>query len=179
MFRSQSLSQSEKGIVHSLRYQSVRKEFLPGLRLLSMWIGSPYLHMWHGAGEILIQKNDVGDYLLEYEDFVNPKHPENYYVFKIPEKLQSHIQPYLEYISNNVKHKIDNDFKPFVYFPWILSLWIKYRREPIINSTSYPAFISIADLALTVQNKKGVVDEYYALIGFVVESMSVKIRCWW
>ncbi len=117
MFQSQSLHHSDQGIVHSLRYQSVRKAFLPGMSLLSMQIGKSYLDMRHGPGEVLVQKNNVGDYLLEYEDSVNPKHPENYYTFKIPEKLQMQIQPILKHIYTKFKIELANDHEPWVEFP--------------------------------------------------------------
>ncbi len=118
MFQSQSLHQSDKGVVESLQYQSVRKAFLPGMSLLSMQIGKSYLDMRHGPGEVLVQKNNVGDYLLEYEDSVNPKHPENYYTFNIPEKLQNQVQPFLKHIYTKIIRSEPANYRdPVVEFP--------------------------------------------------------------
>ncbi len=117
MFRSQSLNYSKKGIGQSLEYQSVRKEFLPGMSLLSMQIISNYLDMRHGPGEIWVQKNNVGNYLLGYEDPGDVKHPENSYVFKVPEKLHTQILPLLKHIDSKIISEPANYRDPIVEFP--------------------------------------------------------------
>ncbi len=117
MFRSQSLNHSDVGIVHGLEYQSIRKAFLPGMSLLSMRIISNYLDMRHGPGEVWVQKNNVGDYLLGYEDPFDIKHPENSYVFKVPEKLHKQIQPLLNHIDKKFKYEMTNDHEPWVEVP--------------------------------------------------------------
>jgi hypothetical protein len=111
---------SQKGVVQGLDINMFRKEFLPGLNLLSTsQVISLFLDKKHGSTELFVQKNNVGDYVLMNDDLVNPKHPENFYRFSIPEKLHDTIQPYLEHIDSKIKYLDDlgYDYSPVVEFP--------------------------------------------------------------
>jgi hypothetical protein len=110
---------SQKGVGQSLVVDMFRKEFLPGLNLLSAQVIYLYLDIKHGPSEIFVQKNNAGDYLLDNDNPINPKHPENFYRFKIPEKLHNTIQPYVKHIDSKIRHIEDlgYDFSPEVEFP--------------------------------------------------------------
>jgi hypothetical protein len=118
-------SQGPAGVLESLEVAMYRREFLPGLTLLSMQINSSSLEIQHGPSEIIVQKNDVGDYLLEYDDPNNPKHPENFYVFKLPEKLHRIIQPYFKHINTKFNN-LSND------------AGLKYLSENSIPAVDFP-----------------------------------------
>jgi hypothetical protein len=118
-------SKSPVGVSDILEVDMFRREFLPGLTLLSTKIHSDYLNIRYGPCEILVQKNDVGDYFLDDDDPDNPKHPENFYVFKLPAKLHRIIQAYLKHIDTkfmnlSIDARVDylNEFpKSAVDFP--------------------------------------------------------------
>lgn len=117
LFRSQSLNRSNKGVEQTLQIDMFKREFLPGLSLLSTSeINSSFIDKQKGPGELLVQKRNVGDYLLEYDRLDSPNTPKNYYVFKIPEKLHKAIQPYLEHIDSKFKY-INESRDPLVEFP--------------------------------------------------------------
>jgi hypothetical protein len=117
LYLSKSPDPSIKGLGQSLEFEIFRKEFLPGLSLISSSrIISDYLDVRAIPAEVLVQKSNVGNYLLGDEPPGNPKHPENYYAFKIPEKLHKTIQPYLEHLDTKLKY-IDESRDPLVDFP--------------------------------------------------------------
>jgi hypothetical protein len=112
-----------RGVLQSLEVNMFKREFLPGLTLLSTQIDSSSLDIQYGRCEngrceIIVQKNDVGDYLLEYDDPDNPKHPENFYIFKLPAKLHRIIQAYLKHIDTKFMNlSIDARFDYLNEFP--------------------------------------------------------------
>jgi hypothetical protein len=114
LFRSQNLNPPDKCVVDGLDVDMFRKEFLPKLNLLSTQVNSSFLDIKYAPFAVFVQKNDVGDYLLVNDAYL--KHPENVYVFKIPEKLHHIIQPYLKHIDTKVKY-LSEDSSPVVEFP--------------------------------------------------------------
>lgn len=116
LYLSKSPDPSIKGLGQSLEFEIFRKEFLPGLSLISSEIISDFLEMRAIPAEVLVQKSNVGNYLLGDEPPGYPKHPENYYTFKIPEKLHKTIQPYLEHLDIKLKY-INESRDPLVDFP--------------------------------------------------------------
>ena len=116
LFRSQNLNPPDRCVVDGLDIEMFRREFLPGLNLLSTQVNSSFLDIQYAPFEIFIQKNKVGDYLLGDEDPFNLKHPENLYVFKLPERLHRIIQPYLKHLDTKIKY-LSEDFRPVDEFP--------------------------------------------------------------
>lgn len=103
LYLSKSTNPSLKGLGQSLEFEIFRKEFLPGLSLISTEVISDYLEVQASPGEVLVQKSNVVNYLLGDEPPGNPKHPDNYYAFKVPEKLHKTIQSYLEHLDTKLK----------------------------------------------------------------------------
>jgi hypothetical protein len=116
LFRSRNLNPPDKCVVEGLGVEMFRREFLPGLNLLSTRVISSFLDIQYAPFAVFVQKNDVGDYLLGDEDPFDLKHPENFYIFKIPEKLHRIIQPYLKHIDTKIEY-LNEDFRPVVEFP--------------------------------------------------------------
>lgn len=116
LYRSRSNGDLSEGVGQSLHFDMFRKAFLPNLSLLSTRVNSSLFDMRYAPGDVLVQKNNVGDYLLEYENITNPEHPENYYVFNIPERLFKAIQPYLEHIDTKIEYA-DSSLYPIVDYP--------------------------------------------------------------
>jgi hypothetical protein len=116
LYLSKTPDPSLKGLGQSLEFEIFRKEFLPGLSLISTEIVSDFLDARAIPAEVLVQKSNVGNYLLGDEPPGNPQHPENYYTFKIPEKLHATIQPYLEHLDTKLKY-ISESRDPLVDFP--------------------------------------------------------------
>jgi hypothetical protein len=116
LYLSKSPDHSIKGLGQSLEFEMFRKEFLPGLSLISTEVISDYLEVGVIPAEVLVQKSNVGNYLLGDEPPGNPKHPDNYYTFKIPEKLHKTIHPYLDHLDTKLKY-INESRDPLVDFP--------------------------------------------------------------
>jgi hypothetical protein len=116
VYCSKSPDSSIRGLGQSLVFALFKREFLPGLSLISTEVICNYLDIRASPGEVLVQKSNVGNYLLGDDHPINPKYPDNYYTFKIPEKLHKTIQPYLEHLDTKLKY-IDESRDPLVDFP--------------------------------------------------------------
>lgn len=109
IYRHASVQATKNGAVQTLEYQRYEKEFLPGISLISTDVFCSMLNSSFGDAEILIQKNTVKDYRLGLEDPSDIKFPENSYSFMIPNKLLTHVKPYVEYArEENRKNSYSN-----------------------------------------------------------------------
>ncbi len=101
LYRTKSVAEGKPGWGSTLTMlQRFKRDFLPGLSVMSINTGCITLDFQYGPAEILVQKAGTGDFDFNEEDPADIKQIDKIYQFDIPEKLQSHFAEYLDSIGD-------------------------------------------------------------------------------
>lgn len=100
LYTTKSAIEGKSGWASTCDMQRFKRDFLPGLNVMSINTGCATLGFEYGPAEIVVQRAGTSDYTVGIENPVNLQQNDKIYRFDIPEKLHSHFSKYLDYIGN-------------------------------------------------------------------------------
>ena len=121
LYSTKSAIEGKSGLGSTCTVQRYKRDFLPGLSVMSINTGCVTLGFKYGRAEIVVQKAGTGDYNVGIENPVNLKQNDKIYRFDIPEKLHRNLARYLDHIGNfnmsDASSMISDDTFPIYEIP--------------------------------------------------------------